>query len=57
MSVNVKLCFFSVSQPDLLNFKKGWMSKLDDSGEVKHIHFSYTTLLLNSQIVIVVLFK
>lgn len=21
-------------QPDLLNFKKGWMSKLDDSGEV-----------------------
>lgn len=24
------------SQPDLLNFKKGWMSKLDDSGEVKY---------------------
>ncbi|KAI4821748.1 hypothetical protein KUCAC02_007332 [Chaenocephalus aceratus] len=22
-------------QPDLLNFKKGWMSKLDDSGEVR----------------------
>lgn len=24
-----------VSQPDLLNFKKGWMSKLDESGEVR----------------------
>lgn len=23
------------SQPDLLNFKKGWMSKLDESGEVR----------------------
>lgn len=28
-------------QPDLLNFKKGWMSKLDGSGEVK----GYTPVL------------
>ncbi len=29
-------CLFFASQPDLLNFKKGWMSKLDESGEVRH---------------------
>uniref|UniRef100_A0A8C6SEG2 TRIO and F-actin binding protein b n=1 Tax=Neogobius melanostomus TaxID=47308 RepID=A0A8C6SEG2_9GOBI len=30
------------SQPDLLNFKKGWMSKLDDSGEWKKRWFVLT---------------
>lgn len=28
---------FLFFQPDLLNFKKGWMVKLDENGEVIHM--------------------
>lgn len=40
-SKTVILCF--VFQPDLLNFKKGWMSILDEPGEVSL--FPYPLLL------------
>lgn len=34
-------------QPDLLNFKKGWMSKLDEKGEVLtvSVYLSISSLL------------
>lgn len=38
-------CICFASQPDLLNFKKGWMSKLDESGEVRHSEVECLALL------------
>lgn len=38
-------CALFASQPDLLNFKKGWMSKLDDSGEVRYSNAECRTSL------------
>ncbi|ROL15618.1 TRIO and F-actin-binding protein [Anabarilius grahami] len=34
-----------LSFPDLLNFKKGWMSKLDESGEVRRVCLSVMRML------------
>ncbi len=34
VSVYIYNCFLLGLQPDLLNFKKGWMVKLDEQGQV-----------------------
>uniref|UniRef100_A0A8D3BW48 PH domain-containing protein n=1 Tax=Scophthalmus maximus TaxID=52904 RepID=A0A8D3BW48_SCOMX len=42
-NIDVLILFFPILQPDLLNFKKGWMMKLDESDQWKKYWFVLST--------------